>query len=383
MKTRNNLVEFARFLFSMLVIGYHVQASFSTSKTDFFEWGALAVEFFFIVSGFFFAKSIEKYALQDGNFLKSYGKFMIGKIKGILPTHTIAIVAVLIIIACCDTQSFSQKFLQGLPSIFLVQMVVTWNSSFDAALIVPEWYVSSMLLCLAIMFPIAISLRKKVKGVFVSTILVAIVLLIMVIVGFSTNWTLPQNFIFNIRAWGEMCIGMFAYYLSVLLSKKELNKPATVVLKIVEITFYTIPILIGFIPLDPYLSFVGMIITVICTFVAISITFAGKGVTITNQKVNSVFGFLGGTSLATYLFHPAIIQLLDYVYVTAPEYAKYLITFSATILLAVIYKLITHLTVKCIRHKKQNTSQQCISQKKLDSTAKVENVDIKNNDTTI
>ena len=378
MKTRNNLVEFARFLFSMLVIGYHVQASFSTSKTDFFEWGALAVEFFFILTGFFFAKSIEKYALQSGNLLKNYGKFMIGKIKGIFPTHTIAIIAVLIIIACCDAQSFSQKFIQGLPSIFLVQMVVTWNSSFDAALIVPEWYISSMLLCLAIMFPIAFLLRKKVKGVFVPTILVSIVLLILITVGFSTNWTFPQNLIFNVRAWGEMCIGMFAYYLSVLISKKELNKSATVVLKIVEITFYTIPILIGFIPLDPNLSFVGMILTVICTFVAISITFAGKGVTITNQKVNSVFGFLGGISLATYLFHPAIIQLLDYVYVTVPEYAKFLITFGATLLLAVIYKLIAHLIVKCIKHKKQYVSRECISQKKLDSTVKVENADIKN-----
>ena len=378
MKTRNNLVEFARFLFSMLVIGYHVQASFSTSKTDFFEWGALAVEFFFILTGFFFAKSIEKYALQSGNLLKNYGKFMIGKIKGILPTHTIAIIAVLIIIACCDAQSFSQRFIQGLPSIFLVQMVVTWNSSFDAALIVPEWYISSMLLCLAIMFPIAFLLRKKVKGVFVPTILVTIVLLILITVGFSTNWTLPQNLIFNVRAWSEMCIGMFAYYLSVLISKKELNNLKTIVLKIVEIVFYIIPILIGFIPLNPDLSFVGMIITVICTFVAISITFAGKGVTVTNQKVNSVFGFLGGISLATYLFHPAIIQLLDYVYVTVPEYAKFLITFSATLLLAVIYILIAQLIVKCIIHKKQYVSQECISQKKLDSTVKVENADIKN-----
>ena len=378
MKTRNNLVEFARFLFSMLVIGYHVQASFSTSKTDFFEWGALAVEFFFILTGFFFAKSIEKYALQSGNLLKNYGKFMIGKIKGIFPTHTIAIIAVLIIIACCDAQSFSQRFIQGLPSIFLVQMVVTWNSSFDAALIVPEWYISSMLLCLAIMFPIAFLLRKKVKGVFVPTILVSIVLLILITVGFSTNWTLPQNLIFNVRAWSEMCIGMFAYYLSVLISKKELNNLKTIVLKIVEIVFFIIPILIGFIPLNPDLSFVGMIITVICTFVAISITFAGKGVTVTNQKVNSVFGFLGGISLATYLFHPAIIQLLDYVYVTVPEYAKFLITFGATLLLAVIYKLIAHLIVKCIKHKKQYVGQECISQKKLDSTVKVENADIKN-----
>ncbi len=57
---RNNLVEFARFLFSVLVIGYHVQMSFSGDGIDLFENGALAVEFFFLISGYFFARSIEK-----------------------------------------------------------------------------------------------------------------------------------------------------------------------------------------------------------------------------------------------------------------------------------------------------------------------------------
>ena len=53
MTKRNNLVEFARFMFSLLVIGYHIQMSLGDSKINFFENGALAVEFFFLVSGFF------------------------------------------------------------------------------------------------------------------------------------------------------------------------------------------------------------------------------------------------------------------------------------------------------------------------------------------
>ena len=46
-KPRNNIVELFRFIYSLLVVGYHVQFSYSDEMIDFFENGALAVEFFF------------------------------------------------------------------------------------------------------------------------------------------------------------------------------------------------------------------------------------------------------------------------------------------------------------------------------------------------
>lgn len=45
-KQRNNLVELAWFLFSLLVIGYHVQMTWAGDGSQFFAGGALAVEFF-------------------------------------------------------------------------------------------------------------------------------------------------------------------------------------------------------------------------------------------------------------------------------------------------------------------------------------------------
>lgn len=64
-KQRNNLVELARFLFSLLVIGYHVQMTWAGGGVQFFAGGALAVEFFFLISGFFFARSVEKIAARE------------------------------------------------------------------------------------------------------------------------------------------------------------------------------------------------------------------------------------------------------------------------------------------------------------------------------
>ena len=53
-----------------------------------------------------------------------YYNFMKNKVKGLLNVHIIAIVAVINIIASCDSKNFLDKFLPGIPSIFLVHMIV-------------------------------------------------------------------------------------------------------------------------------------------------------------------------------------------------------------------------------------------------------------------
>ena len=37
LRSRNNLVELFRFLFSILVVGYHIQMTFLGDSTNFFE----------------------------------------------------------------------------------------------------------------------------------------------------------------------------------------------------------------------------------------------------------------------------------------------------------------------------------------------------------
>lgn len=361
MTKRNNLVELARFLFSILVIGYHVQMSFSGNGIDLFENGALAVEFFFLISGYFLARSVEKYnAKENGNAALDSCRFIGNKIKGVLPAHITAIILAVIVILVFDLSSFGTKMLNGLPSIFLVQEAIIWNEAYANALIVPEWYLSSMLLCMLIIMPIALLLRKKIKGVFVIPVLLGVLGVIAVVFGLCTNWAFTTTFVYDLRAWGELCVGMFAYHLSTFIAKKDLKKVSSVILKIIEIVGYSAPIILGIIPMSANLQPVGMVVAVIGVFAAISITFAGKGVTISNSKVNAVFGYLGGLSLAMYLFHPVIILLLDYAYIGVENWAKYLIVFAATLVLAVIYGLIVYAINKLknnLKNRKQPITQ--------------------------
>ena len=284
---------------------------------------------------------------------------MKNKVKSLWNVHIIGIIAVIIIIASCDSKNFGDKFVKGITSIFLVQMAVLWHGDLEDALIVPEWYLSSMLLCMLIMVLIFLTIRKKLRGEFVTLILLGVLLIFGLIFGLSTNWKLKDNMTFNLRAWVEMNLAMFSYYLSVYVSKNTYGKAMNIFLKVVEIIGYCVPVIFGIIPSKPSLHTFFMGATVVFTFCAIFITFSGKGNIIPNEKVNYIFGYLGSLSLPIYIFHPVILTLIDYVYDDCPKYAKYLIVFFSALILGLAYRIIADILNKKIdeRNKKKNVNK--------------------------
>ena len=356
-KPRNNIIEFGRFIYSLLVLGYHVQFSYDDDKVDIFENGALAVEYYFLLSGYFLSRSLEKIAKDEKNniFIK-YFYFMKNKITALLNVHVLSIIVVIIIIASCDTNV--DKFLDGLPSIFLVQMIIVWAGDFDKALIVPEWYLSSMLICMLFMVPIFLLLTKKIKGIYSTLILIGILVIIAIISGLATKWSFNENLLYDIRAWGEMCIGMLSYYLSVYLKTKSFSNGFLCFLKIFEILCYLVPAILGIVPIHKDNQAYLMVVTMICIFCAVTITFTEKGNIIKNEKVNFIFGYLGALSLPIYLFHPVIITLIDYKDKDMKRWVKYVIVFPTTLILAFLYRIIADFLNKKIKEKKENKEKE-------------------------
>ena len=360
-KQRNNIIELGRFVYSLLVVGYHIQLSYDEEdkSVDPFECGALAVEYYFFLSGYFLARSLEKLSLDNKmSFIKKYYTFMKNKIKALLTVHFIAIIAILIIIACCDKKNFVNKLLPGITSIFLVQMAVVYHGNFEKALIVPEWYLSSMIICMLIMVPIFLAFRKLMKGVFVVLILLGVLAIFAVIFILITNMKLKPNMIFDMRAWGEMNLSMFSYYLSLYIEKQTYSNGINILLKIVEIVAYCIPVILGIIPISANNEPICMSITGACAFVAIFITFSKKGNIIKSEKANYIFGYLGSISLPIYIFHPVIIDLIDYVWIPCPKYAKYLIVFFSALALALLYRIIADFLNKKIEERKKRKEEE-------------------------
>jgi len=354
-KPRNNIVEIFRFIYSLLVVGYHVQMSYEDDVYDLFENGAIAVEYFFLLSGYFLARSLEKLAKDEKTniFLKIY-YFMKNKITALLNVHFLSIIVMIIIIACCDPKPFVDTFVPGIPSIFLVHMIIVWSADFNKALIVPEWYISSMLICMLFMVLFYLLLCKILKGIYVTLILIGILCIITIITGLAASWKFNQNMIYNIRAWSELCIGMFSYYVSISIKDKTYGDCINIILKIVEMIGYVVPAIVGIIPYN--LDFKTYAVGVIFIFVSVFITFAEKGNIVKNEKVNFVFGYLGSISLPIYLFHPVLISLIDYLNKDMPKYAKYLIVFPITLILSFLYRFIANWLNKLMaeREKEKN-----------------------------
>ncbi|MCM1049233.1 MAG: acyltransferase [Clostridiales bacterium] len=339
MKNRNNIVELMRFLFSLLVVGYHVQMSMNNSEINFFENGAVAVEFFFIISGYFMARSIEKLSAGgDVKIGKSTLQFMVKKVKGILPIHIIANITMLLIILIFETPAFLPKLKRGLPGLLFLQMISFWNESFNEALIVPEWYLSAMLLSMIVIFPLVLLLRKKLKTVPASFCALGIIGVFFLISGIMLNGHIRQNFIYDVRASAELIIGMLAYYLSEYVAKHEYGRISLKILRFVELTGYCLPVILGLIPISSSLQPLCMIVTVVGTFVAITITFSGKGMQITNDRINGIFGYIGTISLPIYLIHPVMLNLTDYAIHGITLGIKMAVVFLTAVLLSMFYQ---------------------------------------------
>ena len=329
-------------MFSLLVIGYHVQMTWAGGGVQFFAGGALAVEFFFLISGFFFARSVEKTAARDHvRIAKETIGFMRGKLKGILSIHIVAILLMILVILLTKREEAGSLILHGIPSIFLVQTAAVWNDSYQQALIIPEWYLSAMLLMMLAMFPLSLWLKKKTKGAAYVGFLLALMLLITLAGIFLSKGALPKNLMMNIRAWGEMCIGMLACYLSMQLAKASPAQRIKKFLPALEMIFYCIPILVGMIPLSPNAMVTTMIVSVVCIFGALVITFSGNGIQMSSSKANETFGFLGSLSLPIYLLHPVLISLFEYTGIQMPLWGWHLLIFPLSIGAAFLYHSIS------------------------------------------
>lgn len=90
MSKRNSLLEITRLLAALWVMYYH---GFSLiTKTACFSNGYLAVDYFFILTGFFFLSSFKKFSQNNDSIFKGLFKFLWSRFKGLAITFSICFV---------------------------------------------------------------------------------------------------------------------------------------------------------------------------------------------------------------------------------------------------------------------------------------------------
>ncbi|MBO5907104.1 MAG: acyltransferase [Clostridia bacterium] len=120
---KNGLIELMRFLFALWVLYYH---SYVPYKSGLFSDGFLAVEFFFVLSGFFLMRSIDKYS--DAPLGEGLIKFLKHRAMAIALPFIIGEVFVLV---------FSFSNLDEIPSNFLFGYL---------------WYVRDLFIAMTVIF---------------------------------------------------------------------------------------------------------------------------------------------------------------------------------------------------------------------------------------
>lgn len=168
-KQHNVTIDFLRFLFSVIVVLHHSRYVLGDDNC-YFLGGSLAVEFFFFVSGYLLLVGADKAGRKNGAGLETKGvgagttgigsetlHFILHKIRSFLPEFLIAWwigFALIGVVRQYGVLDYLKAFGNDFWELTLVKMSGLFTHGIDGAM----WYLSAMLLGMAILYPL---LRTK------------------------------------------------------------------------------------------------------------------------------------------------------------------------------------------------------------------------------
>lgn len=164
---RNVEIDILKVLFAFVIVVFHAHNLQSVSGT-FFPRGYLAVEFFFIISGFFMGRK-----LRNPN-APSTARFLVGKIVPIYPVFFVSTLIVFFLrmstLGWANCAEWVRSVFLAIPEFCLVQMAgAKVGRGYNGV----TWYISAMLLVMAILYPLFRRFRDYFR--FPGALLVALV----------------------------------------------------------------------------------------------------------------------------------------------------------------------------------------------------------------
>jgi len=295
---RNGKIELLRFFFCISVLLFHAGSDVLGGDVAinryfaFFERGRTGVEFFFLLSGFLAAKSALKFQNSNNTIGRDTFNFVLKKIKLILPYHIFAVLFSVILLYLYSDH-FLLEFANRFPGIFFLQR--TGISNYD--LISVEWYICSMLLALAVLYPLMLKNFDMTTLVFAP---VASSLMIGYMI--KTYGTMPSSSGFgtytyacNIRAFALILLGCFCFRISEKIKAYNFSRLGKICLIAAENVSWLI-------------SMYYMVSRINVKYVSYVIYFMALGITLTFARNcsskfydNKFVYFLGKLSLPIYL----------------------------------------------------------------------------------
>ena len=297
-----------RFIGTIMIMLYHISLSNKGKLSAYTFGGYIFVDFFFIISGYLMANSMEKEKEKKEN--NSLGietiRFLIHKAIGIFPFYFSAWLLILIINVWIDHYSVYQTLhtlLLSLYNIFMIEMA----GNYDMGLrIQGSWYISAMLIAIFILYPI----RKRYKDMFdfyFSPLLFLFFIgyvyqgkkgIAPLVVGFDSSIHMYNGLL---RGIVEIALGCSCFRIAKKIKDKNFTKTGKLLITMLEWGGY----LLALYSIHRYYNSSWDLILILFFAISISISFSQKGLLFPFFQ-RSLFNRIGDFSLKMYLMHEIV-----------------------------------------------------------------------------
>lgn len=310
-KERNGLISLWKFIFACVIVFFHGNQFYAPNENEFFLGGYIAVEYFLIVTGLFFAEK----TLKESSDLSNVGKENIiqiwNKIKKILPYLTIAFVLSLIT-TLCRTEMKTFQMVNTIWNYLLLR-----QTGIQAPIIMAQlWYISAMIMSLFILYPLLRKYRENLIYIFSPLIVIfGYGYLCHNWVGLDHAYHIWNGYLYTgtIRAFCGINLGMIIY----LIVEKIKNINISTIKKIF-LSLLSHSLLIFILYMINFLDNSKNYDYIMLMFICISLTIFATQKNIESKILSNRFiVFLEKISMPIFLNHPFIIDIVDFI---APFY---------------------------------------------------------------
>ena len=305
-KKHNGVISIWKFIFAILIILHHGYAIHDNGvEHTLFICGAIAVDFFFIVSGWLMSAKINAEAeINDERpIYKATKEFIFEKIKKILPFMVFSYLLIAILFLIFGGYIF-KEYVQGLVDLTFLQIAGLPNTGFVGG----AWYVSAMILAMLLLYPLHKKFQKTFSWLIAPMIAIFFggYLIASVVSMRDAKVWLGLCYVGLIKAIFETAIGCIAYEVSCSLSKVKFKAAGKVFLTTVELICFVIVIFFNLFFEDRDLDWLFIILL----FIGVSIAFSEQTY-FYNASCNSAFYYLERLSLPMYLNNFISIKLVN------------------------------------------------------------------------
>lgn len=342
-KKASNSFNLWRVFFTLVIMLFHLSNQYTGIYETYpfikYHW-YVAVEFFFILSGYLMAKHAESHSEETTL------QYSAGRIKRLYPLYILVLIMMVVWTICYSETPLVEVLVNNWEEFFMLQSMGTGKFPY---LNNPAWYVSAMFIAGHFIYFFLRNHRKffiEFVGIFSVVCFLGI---------FARNYDALNSF-FSISPLGVstgllravigLTIGIYVYYLS----DKYLNnvsKFSGIIMAIIEIMSFAVIVIASMLTENTLCDFVFLI------FSAIGVFLASKNQILSGISNCKILKYLSKISYAMFLSHFFVLHCMSLIWDDAEWKWKLVpIYILLTVILATVLETVVSLFMKYVLNRK-------------------------------